>query len=222
MSLFLGKIHYILYNKILWFESIENKITQDINQSNTSIEDLIKHINKHFGEPVGNKPLEEVIDTNNIHGWLQTRIENAEMRHAALITELLTWNPNYKVQLLKIFTNQGEEAAKAFINKLEAEQDEENDINIESAPQIYQALNEFILEGMPCDRVNEIVKNEEDEVIWMTTRCLHEDYWNRVGGDVINFYELREAWISAFVNELNNNYKYEKTTDGLNVIRKKS
>jgi len=28
MSLFLGKIHYLLYDKILWFESLENEIVK--------------------------------------------------------------------------------------------------------------------------------------------------------------------------------------------------
>lgn len=218
MSLFLGKIHYNLYNKILWFEGIEEKIIIHVKKKGMLIDDLINHINQHFGESLGNKPLEEVIDTTNIHGWLQNRIENAELRHAALITELLTWNPNYKAELVDIFSEQGEDAANEYKLTLKKDENSNPQMNFENAEQIYQALNEYILEGMPCDRINEIVKEEDDEFIWQTTRCLHRNYWEKVGGNIANFYLLREAWISAFVSTINSNFTYMKTTDGLNVI----
>lgn len=218
MSLFLGKIHYILYNKILWFEGIEEKIIIHVKKKGMLIDDLINHINQHFGEPLGNKPLEEVIDTTNIHGWLQSRIENAELRHAALITELLTWNPNYKAELVDIFSKQGEDAANEYKLILKNSDHPNLEMNLENAQQIYQALNEYILEGMPCDRVNEIQKAEDDEFVWQTTRCLHRKFWDIVGGDVSIFYLLREAWISAFVSTTNTNYIYKKTTEGLNAI----
>ncbi|PKM94011.1 MAG: hypothetical protein CVU84_11110 [Firmicutes bacterium HGW-Firmicutes-1] len=209
MSLFLGKIHHILYNKIQWFEGIEEKIIEKAKEQNISVEDLIQHINKHFGIPMGNKPLEEVIDTTNIHGWLQQRIENAEQRHAALITELLTWNPKYKSELIEIFKDQGQVAAKEYAQ------------GADTADTIYQALNEYILEGMPCDRVNEIVDSSEEQFTWVTTTCLHNQHWEKVNGDVNNFYTFREAWIEAFVNELNPKYKYVKTEDGMNRIIKR-
>lgn len=213
MSLFLGKIHHVLYNKILWFEGIEEKIIENVKNNDISIDDLLNHINKHFGKPLGNKPLEEVIDTTNIHGWLQQRIENAELRHAALITELLTWNPKYNSELIKIFSNQGKAAANEYVNLTE-------NIKAISAPEIYQALNEYILDGMPCDRVNEILKNNEEEFSWLITTCVHRAHWERVGGNVDYFYVYRETWISAFVNELNPEFKYEKTSDNVNRIVK--
>lgn len=219
MSLFLGKVHYDLYNKILWFEGLEEKIIENIKSKDISIDDLLKHINQHFGEPVGNKSLEEVIDTSNIHGWLQNRIENAELRHAALITELLTWNPNYKSELIIVFLDQGAKAAHAYTEALK-DSKIDGSIEIKSAPEIYQVLNEYILEGMPCDRVNEIIKNKEEDFIWVTTTCLHRPYWEKVGGDVNNFHTLRETWISAFVSTINPNFKYEKTANGMNRISK--
>ncbi|PKM50863.1 MAG: hypothetical protein CVV02_09090 [Firmicutes bacterium HGW-Firmicutes-7] len=212
MSLFLGKIHYLLYNKILWFESIEDRIIENVKDQNISIEGLIKHINEHFGAPLGNKPLEEVIDTTNIHGWLQQTIENTELRHAALITELLNWNPKYKRELIKIFAEQGKVAAKEYTKEVSAH----------TADAIYQALNEYILEGMPCDRVNEVVMSSESEFAWVTTTCLHSRNWEKVSGDVNNFYTLRESWISAFVSTLNPNYEYKKQQDGMNRIVKKA
>ncbi|NMA82449.1 MAG: hypothetical protein GX962_01140, partial [Epulopiscium sp.] len=74
----------------------------------------------------------------------------------------------------------------------------------------YNALNDFLLEGMPCDRVNEIVNQDNEECQWETTICLHTPYWEQVGGDVKNFYDLREVWISSFVTTVNPVLKYEK------------
>lgn len=174
------------------------------------IDALVKHINNHFGSPTGKRSLEEIIDTSNIHGWLQQRIESAELRQAALITEVLKWGSSYKAKLMKIYSKQGETAAREYGN------------TVDSPEEIFNALNDFLLEGMPCDRVNEAVTSNDNEFSWNTTTCLHKPYWNRVGGDVRNFYDLREAWIKAFVETMNAEFKYEKSEDGLNrIVRQK-
>ena len=41
MSLFLGKIHYWLFNKILWFEKLENEIINLAKEENLNSEDLL-------------------------------------------------------------------------------------------------------------------------------------------------------------------------------------
>ena len=40
MSLFLGKIHYWLFNKILWFENLEEKIIDLAKNEGLDIENL--------------------------------------------------------------------------------------------------------------------------------------------------------------------------------------
>ena len=209
MSLFLGKIHYWLYNKILWFESMEEEIIEIAKAKDNMAGDLVKHINNQFGAPTGKKPLEEIIDTSNIHGWLQQKIQSAELRQAALITELLKWSNSYKEELADIFSKQGAAAANEYGD------------NAATPEEAFKALNDFILEGMPCDRVNEVVTSNNDEFTWQTTTCLHKPYWDRVGGDIQNFYDLREAWIKAFVETVNKEFKYERSQDGLNKITRR-
>lgn len=210
MSLFLGKIHFWLYNKIIWFERIEDQIIKTIKDEDNEIEALVGQIQDQFGAPTGGKPLEEIIDTSNIHGWLQQRIESAELRQAALVTELLKRRSEYKTDLLKIYAQQGEEAAREYAN------------TADSPGEIFGALNDFLLEGMPCDRVNEVVADNADELSWETTTCLHQPYWKRIGGDVQKFYDLREVWIKSFVKTINPEFRYVKSEDGLNkIIRQK-
>ena len=61
---------------------------------------------------------------------------------------------------------------------------------------------------MPCDRVNEVLLQEENKVLWKRRLCVHKNLWDAVGGDVNLFYNLRDLWISSFVNKVNSNYKY--------------
>lgn len=78
---------------------------------------------------------------------------------------------------------------------------------------MYNALNDYILEGMPCDRVNVILDSDENKIIWKANKCLHNAHWEVVGGKVENFYNLREAWISAFVNSLNKDFYFKSLGD---------
>ena len=69
-------------------------------------------------------------------------------------------------------------------------------------------MNDYILDGMPCDRVNEVILNEEDKIKWQSRICVHKDIWEEVGCDVNYFYNLRNAWIKSFVSNLNSNFRY--------------
>ncbi len=209
MSLFLGKIHYWLYKKIIWYEKIEMDIINWAQQKELPVGTWVQDINEKYGPPLGEETLEQLIDTSNIHGWLQQRIESAELRQAAIITQVLNRNIDYKKDLTGIYKNQGKAAAGDYQGETSAPED------------VFNALNDYILEGMPCDRVNEIVSSGDKEFVWKSTICLHEQYWKRVEGDVNNFYELREAWIKAFVEELNSDFTYVWSDDNTHRISRK-
>lgn len=173
MSLFLGKIHYWLFNKVLWFEGLEDEIIQFANDNGIDIDKLKAEINFKYGQKLPEKNLEEMIDTSNIHGWLQDKINSAEGRMAAWINIILNNN------------------------------------------------NDYILDGMPCDRVNEIITSSEQSIMWRKRICVHKDIWEGEGISVDIFYKLREEWINAFVNEIDNSYEYIKSEDNIQAIRKR-
>ena len=198
MSLFLGKIHYWLFNKITWFENLEEDIILLAKSEGLDIEIINKEIISKFGEKTPNLPLEEIIDTSNIHGWLQDRIISAESRVASWIILLLEKDINIS-KLENLFVAQGENAA------IEILRNETKDLN---SIDIFNAMNDYILDGMPCDRVNEVLSQEEDKVVWKRRICVHKKIWEDLGGNVDTFYSLRDKWINSFVNKLNNDYKY--------------
>ena len=66
MSAFLGPIHYWLYNKIKLQQDIVDKLYL---LGESYAEALREYCEETFGT-FENKPLEEMIDQGNIHGWL--------------------------------------------------------------------------------------------------------------------------------------------------------
>lgn len=213
MSLFLGKIHYWLFNKVLWFEGLEGEIIKLAKDKGIDVEKLEAEINSKYGVKTPNKNLEDMIDTSNIHGWLQGKIHSAEGRMAAWTKVILENNQDYILDMRKVYENQGVNAAN------EAKESLEN-INAET---IFNSMNDYILDGMPCDRVNEVIDSSEESIMWKRRVCVHKNIWENEGILVDVFYELREHWINAFVNTMNNDYDYEyvKLEDNIQSIRHK-
>ena len=105
--------------------------------------------------------------------------------------------------LEKIYVKQAKEAA----DEVKSER------NVETATEIYDCMNDYILDGMPCDRVNEITYSGEDAVQWIRRICVHKDIWEKEDVDVNIFYRLRSMWIKEFVHELNSNFRYIEFDD---------
>lgn len=191
MSAFLGPIHFWLYNKIeIQNEIVEETLDYATNSLNNNMRDDL--YNK-FGD--GDlKPLDQVIDVTNIHGWLQERVNQVEKKLAYTVTELTKNNPE-NFQIIKdIFKSKGAE-----VSTLEKDS---------SLDEIYKAINDTLLDGMPCDRANSVVSQEDNEIIWKRNVCVHQQYWDDVQGDINDFYTLRDEFIEGLLSITD--VKYEK------------
>lgn len=200
MSAFLGPIHFWLYNKII----IQNEIVEEIlDYSENNFKNMREILYKKYGN--GDlKPLEEVIDVTNIHGWLQERVSQAEKKLAYTVTELTKSNPKHFDAIKDIFMSKGAEIS--LLDK---------DSNLEEA---YKAINDTLLDGMPCDRANSIISQDENEIVWSRNMCLHEQYWDETGGNISDFYKLRDELIEGLISETN--IKYEKLDEKTSKIYK--
>lgn len=183
MSLFLGKIHYWLFNKVLWFEGLEGEIIKLAKDKGIDVEKLEAEINSKYGVKTPNKNLEDMIDTSNIHGWLQGKIHSAEGRMAAWTKVILENNQDYILDMRKVYENQGVNAEN------EAKESLEN-INAET---IFNSMNDYILDGMPCDRVNEVIDSSEESIMWKRRVCVHKNIWENEGILVDVFYEIERT-----------------------------
>lgn len=209
MSAFLGPIHHWLFNKIVLFENLEENINKDvINKYGNAALEITEEMQKKYGEFIPKLSLENLIDTNNIHGWLQNKISTAETRHAATLKAFVD---SFGVETISIFeknyTKQGSKVGEKALQETE----------VYDAPSLYKALNNYLLEGMPCDNVNSVMTSEEQLLEWNTFRCLHKPYWDSVDADSEIMYKLRFAWIKSFIESANNKYTYKNqvTEQGL-------
>lgn len=207
MSAFLGKIHYWLYDKIKLHEKLIENVIEIAQRNGYNSEVLLSESYSKYGFPVTGL-LENEIDHSNIHGWLQQKIKSVESRLAYVVTELLKNNVVKKEDVADIFYQNGVN----IIKKL--------GINEGSPEDFFNLIFDYMLEGMPCDRVNEITKNSEIMIEWETTRDLHKAYWDEALGDVNNFYYFRDSWINGFLSASGTGYKYTRTHNGINTIRK--
>ena len=203
MSAFLGPIHHWLYNKI----QIQGSIVEGILRLNEK-EDLLSLnlrylLDEKFGESE-TRPLGEVIDESNIHGWLQEQVSIVEYKLAEAVTMVLNQNKDYYEKLETIFQQVGEEFA------IEA------DLTL---PEIYKEISDRLLDGMPCDRANSLVSENEDEVVWKREVCVHSEYWLRVGGNVRYYYQLRDTFMKGLLK--NTGVEVEKRDEATYALRRK-
>lgn len=207
MSAFLGPIHYWLYNKIQLHEILIEEIMELANKNGYNTDNTLRESFKRYGAPVTG-PLENVIEHSNIHGWLQEKIISVEKRLAYVVTELIKNNVVKKEDIAGIFNQNAKETMKELGTKDGSPQD------------FFTLIFDYMLEGMPCDRINEIIENDSTSITWKTTRCLHKDYWDEAGGDINKFYYFRESWINGFLEASSAGYRYERTGDAVSTIRK--
>lgn len=207
MSAFLGPIHYWLFNKIMLQEKIVDEILS-LNEEEEFVQGLDDSTVMQCGI-IENQPLENMIDTGNIHGWLQERIHIVENRLSYVVTAITKENPDRMEQILERAYQVGVDVFMSL------EQKEE----MASAEQIFKLLNDMLLDGMPCDHVNVIVSSSSDEVEFKRTRCIHENYWLEQGGFVMNYYEIRTKFVQGLL--ANTAFEYVADEEGNYHIRRK-
>lgn len=211
MSAFLGHIHYWLYKKIQLLVERENLILEKTRRVVDDLADELHEISiDTYGAPIdAATPLEDIIDHNNIHGWLSGQINVASVREAAFIKDMLDTNSGNDAVLvvaaiLDAFAVQGKACGTVAKESLE-------DVN---APSIYNALQNFYVNGMPCDGGNQIVEDTADTFTWVGDHRLQAPYWRTAGIDPQFMQLAYQTWFEAFVKEVAPGFELLTTDDG--------
>lgn len=207
MSAFLGHIHYWLYDKIRLVNERENLIfTKAEAMCGATAEELREQVWQTYGAPLPDVDLSQLIDQSNIHGWLQRQITLAETREAALIKELL---------------DVCQDAARGIITEAFAEHGVQCGIHAKSqqkyelmsAAGIYKALNDYRLNGMPCDQADVIIENTPNKFAWENQGCIQGPNWKRAGVAAPEMEDFYRVWINHFVKATNDKFNYAQTSD---------
>ncbi|WP_019229850.1 hypothetical protein [Sedimentibacter sp. B4] len=195
MSAFLGPIHFWLYNKI----KIQNKIVEEIlDLSEEKGLNLRKDLYSEFGDGEL-KELDQVIDTSNIHGWLQDQIIKVENKLAISVTQIINKDSDSIKTLKDIFYNNGVKASALNENS--------------SVEEAFKSINDTLLDGMPCDHALGVISQDENEAVWKRYECVHGRFWEAAKGDIAVYYSLRDEFIKGLVEKANLNYeKIDETT----------
>lgn len=183
MSRFLGKIHYIMFDKINYVDEITRKMSELLD------EDVdLKNIERGA--------LEDLIDTDNIHGWLQVRVGIVEDNLARVLSELK--KEDKLEDALKIAYDFG------------SKEDFSGD-----ASDAFQFMSDKFLDGMPCDMANLPVESDDGEFRWIKRIDVHEQYY--IYGESSEVYdEFRRAWMNGLLSGCGLEYSIE---NGINIIR---
>ncbi len=198
MSRFLGPIHHWLYNKINLLEEIEKEVIQTLDSENAN--SIMAEMADQYGPYLNNQPLETLIDQDNIHGWLQDQIKVAETRQSAVIAHFINQETDAVYEkIATVYAHTGSKYGQALAK----------DNSPASPEEIFKSLDNYLLEGMPCDRVNAITESSDSRLEWQKDRCVHAAFWNAGGTDVKHYYAFREAFSKAFVEGLNPAFSYQ-------------
>jgi hypothetical protein len=175
MSKYLAPIHSMMYNKILLQEDLTDALLE------LASEETAADIRARFGD-ADRRPLEDVIDRTNIHGWIQGRIAASENRFAATVSEILEKGEQPLERLEEEARDFG--AARHF------------DISDTPRDAVVKWQSTF-LDGMPCDRVLELAENTDEHVTINVLEDVHAPFWQAMGADPACYRTLRRAWMSG-------------------------
>jgi hypothetical protein len=215
MSAFIGPIHYWLYEKIRLVSQREDYIYHKAyEQCGSTAEEHREQVWQVYGAPLPDADLSELIDHDNIHGWLQRQIKIVESREAAFIKELLDACGDHNQGIIKqAFIEHGKVTGEKV--KLQDKYD------TKTAPGIYKALNDYYLNGMPCDQADEVVDSEPDRIAWKRAVCLQEPNWKRSGIDTEIMSKLYQSWMKAFIGAVNSEFSYRQDGSKYEIFRTK-
>lgn len=178
MSAFLGPIHFWLYHKV----QLQEQLTETLLAAFPAQQGQLKTtLDEKYGVlPTGN--LADIINETNIHGWLQEQVDRAEKRLAHTVSSLAV-DRKSKQKLIDAAFQAGQEA------KLSTSTPEET----------FKALQDVLLDGMPCDHVNALRFSDTDSVQWERVNDLHSNYYTNIGADPSLFDTIRDAWVNGML-----------------------
>lgn len=202
MSAFLAPIHTTMYNRILMQDAMTEELLQASEQSGWS--DDLRSKADAKAPAARCCSVEEVIDLDNIHGWLSQSVSLCENRFSFVVKSILENHPERLSKLQDILFSLGSKYTL---------------VNSENAEDIYADLTELLLDGMPCDRPFAVISSNPEEVVWKVENCPHISYWQQNPFDVNLYYTLRKSFIDGLLQ--NSGFHFQTpANDGIFTLRK--
>lgn len=203
MSAFLGPIHYMLFSKIKFQDDFCEFLIEKANLKKDGFKLEVEE-NTYV---IPNEDLSEIVDLNNIHMSLQEMIGEIEYKLVYIVKKIESENIFSFDDILNFANEYGKLVSKNEFN------------NAFAINEVYNFLSSKLLNGMPCDRVQEIISNDNDLIAWRDRVDIHEIFWSNLDRSSREFYKIREQIILGILE--NSDFKFEEIRDFEYVLRRK-
>ncbi|MBO1263900.1 hypothetical protein J3A84_02430 [Proteiniclasticum sp. SCR006] len=181
----LAPIHFVQHNRIKIQENLETFLIDLF-----GLQDVDAHLIDIHGPRTSEEALEIQIDHDDIHGWLESHLVANEKRLSMLSREIL--KSHDEPALLLAHAEYGKRLAESLKEK----------IQFSNGEQLYGYLNTVMLDGMPCDKINEMVEAGERHLVWKSRRDLHSRYYEEQNLPEGLYPNLRRSFLASFLTSL--------------------
>ena len=151
--------------------------------------------------PMPEGSFEEIINPDAVHASLEKFMHGAEYRFALAVTKILKAGEAEMEEISLTVYEAGLEIALP---------------PMDSAAEVYEALDLDILDGMPCDETRSIIECGEDRVSWRQTEDLHSSFWQQAGGNPADYTALLVAYTDGLLSGML--YRLRIEEDGTYVL----
>lgn len=212
MSAFLGQIHFWLYRKIRLLLAREALLVKRSTDTFGELaEELYISACDMYGSPLSSdRPLEAIIDHQNIHGWLQSQIAHAEIREATFIKDLIDCLGADAVALIN---------DTFYIHGLACGKEAQDQLLSEVTPEeVYKAMQDFYVNGMPCDGSDAVLVCTTTAFSWENTHINQRASWNKSGVSPSVMMVAYRRWFEGFADGIHRNINFSVNTNELEPV----
>ena len=179
-----AEIHIWMFNKIKLQNHFSDEIVKQLTDESQVLQ-IKNNFEQSFPFPIGN--LEEIIDHDNIHQWLEKHLILTDRKLAWLISQVKD-NPLTVKNLEDIFFQIGKQHRDLY-----------QPVWLKPS-YVYRTITDALTEGMPCDKANQVLSHDENHLTWEVSQCMHQKSWQSQNADVNDFYAIRDAWIQGLLD----------------------
>jgi len=157
--------------------------------------DIVKEMTDGYGEELQGVSLEEIIGDNPIHQFLSGLIAKVQVFESQLVEAS---GDAFETALAAVEEHGRQTATQALGGKPGPDNYED----------IYRYINDYQLEGMPCDPSAEVDLAPEGPMSYAHSACNHIQNWRYTGVDIKKMCDITNTWLKGFVNGLNDKAQF--------------
>ena len=176
MNKFLAPILFLIYEKILFLNDFTDNYIEIANDNNVELKELDSFIK------IDKRPLESIIDYNNIPQWIEERVAGVENKFAYVVSEIIKKDENLMIELLKYSYRRGRDECFS-----------------KNADDAFKLIISKFLDGNPCNGAITLVKSETDFVKFIIETDTHEKFW-RYGVNSEYYWDIRNKYIKGLLS----------------------